>query len=234
MPAASETPEQRCDVWWARPASARLHLLGLVSVDERLRYARLRQQADRDRFLVAHSLLRILLARRLGVAPAAIVLTTAAGKPRLPGADRAHEFSLSHSGHRVVVAITAGAPVGVDVERVSIDRDLEALIQRALSPRERGTMARLAGRERRDAFYRYWVRKEAVVKMTGHGLRMRPELITVSGPREPPALQRWAADDAPTALRMYDLHPGDGHVASLAVFGTARVAVEEHDATPLL
>ena len=224
-----------CEVWWARPASARPQLLGLLSGDERARHARLRQPDDRDRYLAGHALLRILLGRRLGVAPAAVALAGGDGKPRLAEPEPAHEFSLSHSGERVVVAVAAGLPVGVDVELVRTDRDLAGLTERVLSPPERSALAGLTGAARDEAFYRYWVRKEAAVKATGHGLRMPLGEITVSEPSEPARLVNWPVDEtAPTAIRLLDLDPGKGHVGCLATLGNSTPAVEEHDATPML
>jgi 4'-phosphopantetheinyl transferase len=225
---------ERCDVWWADPASAGPHLLGLLSRDERVRHGRLRRPADRDRYVGAHALLRILLGRRLGIAPAAVVLTGGDGKPRLAGPRPAHQFSLSHSGQRVVVAITTDTPVGVDVERLCAGRDLDALIERVLGPGERSALARFVGPARREAFYRYWVRKESAVKATGHGLRAPLDAITVSDPSRPAELLHWAAADPPTGIRLHDLDPGEGHAGCLATLGTSALAVEEHDGTALL
>jgi 4'-phosphopantetheinyl transferase len=184
---------------------------------------------------VAHALLRILLGERLRLAPSTVALSGDGDKPRLAGLGGRHEFSLSHSGRRVVVAITASTPVGVDVERVCADRDLDALIERVLDPGERSTLAALVGSARRAAFYRYWVRKEAAVKATGHGLRMPLAAVTVSGPNEPAAVVRWSAQDPPSAgIQLHDLDPGDGHAACLALLGTSAFAVEEHDGAALL
>ena len=146
---------------------------------------------------MGHALLRILLGRRLGIAPPAVVLADGDGKPRLAGPSPGHEFSLSHSGQSVVVAITADVPVGVDVERVRTDRDVSALIERVLTPEEQLALARRRGTARDEAFYRYWVRKEAAVKATGHGMRMPLGAITVSAPDEPARLLSWPAEDAP-------------------------------------
>jgi 4'-phosphopantetheinyl transferase len=209
-------------------------LLDCLSADERVRHARLRQPDDRDRFVVAHALLRILLGRRLGVPPAAVALTDT-GKPRLAGPSRGHEFSLSHSGRRVVVAIAASTPVGVDVERVSDDRDLDVLIERVLGAGERSALAGLVGPARREAFYRCWVRKEATVKATGHGLRVPLAEVTVSGPKEPAALVRWSGDDAgPSGIQLHDLDAGEGHAACLAALAISPLAIEEHDSEALL
>ena len=224
-----------CEVWWGRPTSARPQLLELLPVAEQAYHARLRQPADRDRYLVSHSLLRILLGRRLGIAPAAVVLAGGDGKPRLAGRSPAHEFSLSHSGQCVVVAITTDVAVGVDVERVRTDRDVSVLIERVLTPEERSELADRTGTARDEAFYRYWVRKEAAVKATGHGMRMPLGAIAVSAPDEPARLESWPADDAPpAAIRLHDLDAGDGHVACLATLCTSAIAVEEHDGAALL
>src|SRR5687767_13790133 len=94
-----------CEVWWARPEAAGEHLLAHLSEEERARHERLRRPADRDRFLASHALLRVLLGRRLGIVPSAVDLNAAEGKPRLADPDAAYEFSLSHSGGWVVVAI---------------------------------------------------------------------------------------------------------------------------------
>ena len=223
-----------CEVWWARPASAGPHLLELLPAGEQACHARLRQPADRDRYLVSHSLLRILLGRRLDVAPAAVVLGGDNGKPRLAGPNPVHEFSLSHSGKSVVVAITTSVPVGVDVEQVRTDRDLSGLIERVLTAEEQSALAERGATERREAFYRYWVRKEAAVKATGHGMRMPLGAITVSAPDEPARLLRWPAGDSPpAAIRLHDLDAGDGHVACLATLGTPAIRVEEHDGAAL-
>ena len=222
-------------MWWARPASAGPGLLELLSADERVRHARLRQPADRDRYLVGHSLLRILLGERLGVPPASVVLAGGAAKPRLAGPDPAHEFSLSHSGDRVVAAITAGMPVGVDVERVRADRDLGGLIGRVLGPGEQEVLTGLVGASRDEAFYRYWVRKEAAVKATGHGLRVPLAAIRVSGPTDPAELESWdAGDPPPSGIRLHDLDPGEGYVGCLASLASSAPSIEEHDATALL
>jgi 4'-phosphopantetheinyl transferase len=231
----SSVSGESCEVWWGRTASAGPHLLELLSADERAHHARLRQAGDRDRYLVSHSLLRILLGRRLGVAPAAVGLAGGDGKPRLAGPAPPHEFSLSHSGESVVVAITAGIPVGVDVERVRTDRDMSALIQRVLTEEERSALPDRDGTARGEAFYRYWVRKEAAVKATGHGMRMPLIAFTVSAPDERARLLSWPAGDGPPpAIRLQDLDAGAGHVACLATLGTSEIAVEEHDGTPLL
>ena len=224
-----------CEVWWGDPAASRPALVGVLSDEERTRLDRLRRQADRDRYLVAHALLRMVLGRRLDIAAANVMLASGDDKPTLADRALSQEFSLSHSERRVVVAVAAGAPIGVDVERVSERRDIDVLSRRVLTPRERATLEGLDESARRAGFHRYWVRKEATVKATGHGLRMALDAVAVSGPDEPAALLAWPLDDPPpTAIRLRDLEPGEGYAACLAACSASDLIVEERDGTALL
>ena len=85
-----------------------------------------------------------------------------------------------------------------------------------------------------DLFFAYWTRKEALLKATGDGLRVAPAALTVTPPDAPPALVAWEAT-APlaAAAHLFDLSPGSGHVASLAVLGP-RLGVVERDGDALL
>ena len=107
------------DVWrasLARPAVEQQELARCLAPDEERRAARFRAQRDRIRFSAARGLLRHILARYVGVAPARIVFGyEALGKPLLPDHPEV-SFNLSHSGDVLVVAITHGRRVGVDVE----------------------------------------------------------------------------------------------------------------------
>ena len=227
-----------CQVWWASSAVGRAELLALLDASERGRWSRFRRDQDRARYLAAHALARIVLAGHLGVAATELGLSSVCrhcggtdhGKPRL-AAGGGIEFSLSHSGGRVVLAVARGAAVGVDVERLDARRNIPGLIPAVLSAAEQPVVAALPEAARAAAVLRYWARKEALLKATGDGLAVAPAAITVTPPDAPPALVAWAA--APLEAHLFDLTPGPGHVASLAVLGP-RLAVVEHDADGLL
>jgi 4'-phosphopantetheinyl transferase len=226
---------ERCEVWWADTASAAPRLIDLLSADERTRYERFRQAADRDRYLVAHALLRIQLGERIGVGPHDVEFADGGRKPRLAGPGPAPEFSLSHSGERVVVAITGRTPVGVDVERVNAARDLSPLLDRVLAPTERPAFEALAGESRYAAFYRYWVSKEAVAKATGDGLGLPFAAIVLAGPGDPVELLECDGGPRPAFdIWLHELDPGAGYVACLAAMGPSALVVEEHDGSARL
>jgi len=231
-----------CQVWWASPVAGAAELLALLDAGERHRYARFLRDEDRARYLAAHALARLVLAGHLGVAAPALAFEAVCrrcgagdhGKPRLDTAGGGIEFSLSHSGARVVLAVARDAAVGVDVERLNARRDFAALIPAVLSAAEQPSVAALPAAERAGAVLRYWTRKEALLKATGDGLSVAPAALTVTPPDAPPALVAWeAAPPLDAAAHLFDLSPGSGHVASLAILGP-RLAVIERDGDGLL
>ena len=230
-----------CQVWWARPAAGHNELLSLLDAGEHARWSRFRRDEDRARYLAAHALARLVLAAHLGTAAAGLGFAavcrqcggTDHGKPRLRRGNI--EFSLSHSGERVVLAVARDAALGVDVERLNARRDIAAVIPEVLSAAEQHALAAVpAAEERALALLRYWTRKEALLKATGDGLAVAPATITVTPPDAPPSLVAWAAAlPLEVEAHLFDLNPGPGHVASLAVLGP-RLAVVERDADRLL
>src|SRR5690349_12208663 len=122
------------DVWLVDPAHARERGLvsrypALLSPAETAHYEGLRVERVRERYLVSRALVRTVLPRRLGVAPADVVLRTRShGRPELaaPGDRRRLDFNLSHTDGLIVLAVTDGTPIGVDVERT--DRDVDAVV----------------------------------------------------------------------------------------------------------
>jgi 4'-phosphopantetheinyl transferase len=96
------TPTSRCTVWWAAPVDPESApaLVDLLDEHERDRLARFRRPADRERYLAAHALARLVLAPLVGTAADALAFDRTCrcgvphGKPVLPGGPG---FSLSHA-----------------------------------------------------------------------------------------------------------------------------------------
>jgi 4'-phosphopantetheinyl transferase len=169
---------------WLVPVAAPPHspavLEDLLDDEERERARRFRVAAARDRFVVAHAALRLVLGRRTGLAPEMLRFArrcghcggTDHGKPYLSAAGQSDiDFSLSHSDALVLVALARGRLVGADVERVRRRTDVVAVARHAFAPAEwRAIEALATDGERRDAFFRCWTRKEAYLKARGEGL----------------------------------------------------------------
>lgn len=91
------------------------------------------------------------------------------GKPVCAGAGA--DFSISHSGNLVWVAFAGRGHVGIDVEQCRESRDLLRLAS-MLHPTEYAALQQCSPAELAPAFYRCWVRKEAVLKACGTGLSL--------------------------------------------------------------
>lgn len=230
------------EVWWAAPGDADAGLMRLLDDVELSRIEGLVRDADRRRYLVTHALARLAVATALEVPPDDVVFDRSCircgephGKPRVRRPDCALDLSLSHSGDRVAVAISAGGAVGVDVELVDRSLNPSELAPMILSAQETVELLRLAPHERPRGLLRYWTRKEAVLKATGHGLSVAPTTLTVSAPDQEPVLLLWPESEGtarPTQL--VDVDPDEDHVACLALLSSQPVHVRTRDGAALL
>ena len=212
----------------ANPSLAGLR--ALLSPDERKRADRFMFRKDREAFVLARASLRMILGRYLGKNPHRIRFHYGPhGKPYLKGDPEESDtrFNVSHTHGLVLVAVTRGREVGVDVENVfyrsgkgRADRE-EKIPERFFSPREVASLRALPKGLQEDGFYACWTRKEAYIKAKGGGMSIPLDGFEVSlAPGERAALLDVAADpDEAGRWRLEDLRPGEGFVGALAVEG---------------
>ncbi len=154
-----------------------------LSATERERAARLRNEPDRRRFILARATLRVLLAERLGGSPACVEIQYGRhGKPALAQSDL--QFSVSRSEHVAAYAFARGWIVGIDVEAVRAIPEADAIAAQAFPRRELRAYAALEPRARLPGFFRGWTRTEALVKALGDGLSLPPERLDEELERE--------------------------------------------------
>ena len=166
--------EREVHVWFAQlDAAAESPHAAVLDQDERARASRLRDPADRRRYVAAHALARVLLSGYLGEAPERLRFRVGPrGKPELVAEGGAHalSFNLSHTRRGAAMALARSMPVGVDVEQFDPVVDADGMARLVLSASEQSTLAALTPAKRRRAFLQAWVCKEAVLKAAGCGL----------------------------------------------------------------
>lgn len=188
--------------------------------EERQRAGRFLRDEDRRRFVTCRAVLRHLLAAHLGVAPAEICFALGEfGRPSLasPARHEPIDFNVSHSGERGLIAF-GKQPVGVDVERIRLPHGLDLLSKSVLSAREQEHWLRLPKDQQLTAFFRYWTLKEAVLKLSGHGLSQ--PLGTLEIDLESP--RRFIAQPLSLPANpgfLQELELGEGYCAALAAGG---------------
>jgi len=177
-----EPPPGRIDIepsaidFWRVLLPAHRSRLGLMHEllddHERGRADSFRFEHLRERYILRHGLLRMILSVYLDVAPAEIeLLLHPGGKPHVRCNSRPHiEFSLSDSDDSAIVAVTGGSPVGVDIEQVRRDRPPFEIVSEFAPDEQSAIESAESDRQRTDLLYRIWVRKEAFLKAHGVGL----------------------------------------------------------------
>jgi 4'-phosphopantetheinyl transferase len=162
-------------VWRASLAADEKQCAGfrpILSANEGKRAADFKFETDRRHFVIAHGVLRHLLAAYLGARPETLVLVPdSRGKPRLAGqAGDSIRFNLSRSGEMALCAFAYGREVGVDVEKIAREVDELAIARRMFTQSEAHRLEMLRGEERTAAFFNSWTRLEALAKASGRGL----------------------------------------------------------------
>jgi phosphopantetheinyl transferase len=160
-----------------RNAAGAAASLTTLSTAERERYAQYSNPRIANRFAVGRSMVRQALADVHGIAGCAVSLAFGKyGKPYMAdsaGAPLPTWFSIAHSGDLVVLALSARAAVGIDIERV---RRIPYWSEIAAAVFPASVVAALhdeinRGVDASVAFLRRWCRLEARLKMTGLGLQ---------------------------------------------------------------
>jgi 4'-phosphopantetheinyl transferase len=199
-------------------------LYELLSNDERERAQNYRLAIHRNRFIMGRATLRILLSSYSGVEPARLIFSYGPwGKPELVPSSQGStlRFNLSHSEGWTLYAITNKDAVGIDLERIRKNVNIDRIAIQYFSPREIEELQRLPDSLRRHVFFQCWSGKEAFLKACGQGLALplhrfdvcvAPDglLMQLHLPPEIAAGQRW---------QLYSIPCAPEYAAALAVQG---------------
>lgn len=194
-----------------------------LAAEEQTRAARFQFQRDRERFIVAHGLLRAILGTYLNRSPQRLAFWYHShGKPALAreSGEDTISFNMAHSQGVVIYAFARAREVGIDLEFIRRGLELEQIADRFFSRGEVAALRALPTEFREYAFFTCWARKEAYIKARGEGLSLPLDQFEVSlNPGEPAALL--ATQDPGEAHRwsLQEMPPEPGYAAALAVEG---------------
>jgi 4'-phosphopantetheinyl transferase len=187
-------------------------------MDDPVVLVRRRADRDADRALLVEAAAMALGVAGPGIARTPVVVTrtcarcggTDHGQPSAPGVF----LSLSRAGELVAVAASRDRPVGVDIEH--LDRVARAGFDDvAFTAEERAEIAGSADPD--DLRAVFWTSKEALLKLTGDGLRTDPGLLRVSGTRR---LLAWPPSTPLLgAAVLIRLETPPGYAGTLAISG---------------
>jgi 4'-phosphopantetheinyl transferase len=180
-----------------------------LAPDELARAARFRFERDATRFIMARGWLRRILGAATGTRPSAVAFSYGLqGRPDFSDALRKSDvsFNVSHSAELAAIAVSAGHRVGIDIEEIREQIELEPIVKSHFSERERAEVLSLDSRSRIETFHRIWTRKEAYLKAIGEGVSRGLQNFTVSAAARRPALIEDRVDPAaPGRWFLFDL-----------------------------
>jgi 4'-phosphopantetheinyl transferase len=166
-------------LWLAFPDQIRdQHLLveyeNLLADHERAKRARFHFAADRHRYLVTRVLVRTVLSRYVSVDPRDwIFATNEFGRPYVanlsPETSRL-SFNVSHTNGLILMGVTTGNALGVDVENVGVRELYTGIADRYFSPSEVADLHSLPKPQQHKRFFDIWTLKESYIKARGMGL----------------------------------------------------------------
>lgn len=212
-------------VWRASldaPAASVASLARTLAPDEQARASRFSFARDQRRFVVGRGLLRRILGRYLNMEPAQIQFCySPGGKPELAAAPDVMDwrFNVSHSQGLVVIGITRGRQIGIDIEHVRPLANLGQLRQRICSPREQTMLRALPPGEQSTTVLRCWTHKEAYVKACGSGLDQPVTEIEVLPTAGETVRRLLVAGNLSRRWQVWEFAPAWGYVGTLVADG---------------
>lgn len=211
-----------CHLWrlpLELPAALLAGLEEVLCDQERARANAFKVPVPRRHFIATRGVLRLLLARYLGVPATACRFEYGAfGKPMLADPVTRLRFNVSHSGEQALFAFAETVDIGVDLEWRRAIPDLAPLAAMILSPRQLPRWQHLPAEDRSRALHDAWARKEAVIKAVGAGLSVDLHTLDVGFlPGDRPAVLRLSEPMGPAAAwSLLPLDVGEGYSAAVA------------------
>lgn len=168
-------------VKWDEYLAEKNHLWRLLSSKEKYRSMQFLSSMARNRFIITRGILRILVGKLTKKNPYTIQFRSNAwGKLKVIDTQIPLEFNLSHSQKSVIYAFCFKYAVGIDIEHPRNNCLIDAIVGRHFSKTEQNVLKGLSNIERQFAFFRGWMKKEAIVKALGLGLHIPLSHIEVN------------------------------------------------------
>ncbi len=196
----------------------------ILSPDEIARAERFKFPLHKHRFMAARSILRRLLSQYLNQTPESLRFEYGAhGKPYLPNVEV--YFNLSHANEWALYAISLEEKMGIDIEPIKPDRDIEKIAARFFSSSENELLNKIPREKKQTMFFRTWACKEAFIKAMGEGISSFPlKNFDVAVDENSARIMSIHQDEQEAALwSCIAFDPIENYVAALAI----KMSVEE-------
>jgi 4'-phosphopantetheinyl transferase len=187
---------------WRATLTPTPEIRAALSPSEWMQSTKFHHERERERYIATRGLLRLILSKYVDAEPADLEFIAGPhGKPEVSSPPTALRFNLSHSDDLLLLAVTHGREVGVDLEYMRPEVPFESLADHYFDPDDAWDLRLLPPEQRPWKFYDIWTSTEAQLKASGIGI-----------------LQGWKVPDA-ELWSMHKFAPAAGYAAALAVGG---------------
>lgn len=199
-----------------------------LDTDERKRAAAINKEFLHRRYVTTQGLLRSILAKTVNQPPEQLVIRRMEhGKPYLADYPEL-AFNLSHTGDTMVLAIGENCRLGVDIETCRTRANFPALVEKCFAEIEAAWWRTLPETEKIREFYRFWTRKEALVKADGRGIALGLSRCVINPENPATWLSVPASCEPASAWHVRDIDMGEticgALVADKAIAGVTLIA----------
>jgi 4'-phosphopantetheinyl transferase len=185
----------------------------LLSNDETSRAQKYHFEKDKRVYESGHVFIRKVLAHYTSIEESKLELSPIVNrKPKLENSPFNIHFNISHSGNKILVAVGFQNEVGIDVEKVIPDFDMDGFAEANYHPNELKHFREFGNVNESAYFYTIWTRKEAWLKLTGEGINDKLRELDFSGNINQPTLPAHGHHN----LYMTTWNESEDYIATLA------------------
>lgn len=220
--------ENEIHIWYAydeeiRPDFALTNYVRFLNQQEQEQHQKFYFDKHKHQYLVTRALVRNVLSKYLqGVPPEDIKFTTNKHKKPYVSPEQLAfplQFNISHSDKMIVMAVSAGNEIGVDVEYLDRDNSVFDIAERFFTENEYQHLKALPDEQQNKRFFSLWTLKEAYIKACGKGLYIPLDEFWFSYPGANAIDIGFAAsrNDDPLNWQFWQIQSGKHHLVSIAV-----------------
>lgn len=199
-------------------------------------------ERDRRRYLITRALVRTVLSRYVPVHPRDWVFSkNDYGRPEIvneQGRAARLSFNISHTHSLIVLGVTKGRALGVDVENCISREACIDIADRFFAPQEVVALNATPEHQQQYRFYEYWTFKESYIKARGMGLSLPLDKFSFHYPHDRAveiAIHPELADDA-SRWQFWQFRPTSEYLVAICAerVGSQSPSLVVRKAVPML
>jgi len=195
----------------------------LLNSEEYLQYKKFHFEKHRHQYLITRAMVRSVLSLYVNkIDPADWKFKkNDYGKPSIDDNSLSIplRFNISHADKLVVMAVSLGQDIGVDVECLTRLGDMLDMASSFFSPIEVKQLLDLPPEKQNNRFFDLWTLKEAYIKACGMGLSIPLNHFSYSFSPQGKIRIDFSPErnDQPEFWRFWQIHPNDNYKISMAI-----------------